>query len=107
MKVEQLVKRLFDFDMSADVLVSTGETFDDVSDFYLSWGGPNSKDGESSKDAKFIYINLKQKADLSEKSQPSNDAEVRSAYLKGKSHGKQEVFDHPDRYGLCSKTSFK
>lgn len=58
MKVRELIKNLTEFDMDADVLVSTGNTFDDVSDFSLSWGGPNSGDGETKDMAKFVYINL-------------------------------------------------
>ena len=58
MKVRELIKNLTEFDMDADVLVSTGNTFDDVSDFSLSWGGPDSDDGETKDMAKFVYINL-------------------------------------------------
>ena len=58
MKVRELIKNLTEFDMDADVLVSTGNTFDDVSDFSLSWGGPDSGDGETKDMAKFVYINL-------------------------------------------------
>lgn len=58
MKVRDLIKNLTEFDMDADVLVSTGNTFDDVSDFSLSWGGPDSGDGETKDIAKFVYINL-------------------------------------------------
>ena len=60
MKVRKLIKKLLDSDMDAEVLVSTGDTFDDVSDFTLSWGGPNSADGATISDAKFVYINLKE-----------------------------------------------
>lgn len=58
MKVRKLIKELLNSDMDAEVLVSTGNTFDDVSDFILSWGGPNSTDGETISNAKFVYINL-------------------------------------------------
>ena len=58
MKVRELIKNLAEFDMDADVLVSTGNTFDDVSDFSLSWGGPDSGDGEPKDKAKFVYINF-------------------------------------------------
>ena len=58
MKVRELIKNLTEFDMDADVLVSTGNTFDDVSDFSLSWGGPDSGDGETKDMAKYVYINL-------------------------------------------------
>lgn len=58
MKVRNLIKELLEFDMDADILVSTGNTFDDVSDFSLSWGGPDSGDGEPKDMAKFVYINL-------------------------------------------------
>lgn len=58
MKVKSLITQLLKFDMDAEVMVSIGNTFDDVSDFNLSWGGPNSKDGDTSKDAEFIYINF-------------------------------------------------
>ena len=60
MKVRNLIKKLLDSNMDAEVLVSTGDTFDDVSDFTLSWGGPNSADGSTISDAKFVYINLKE-----------------------------------------------
>ena len=60
MKVRKLIKKLLDSDMDAEVLVSTGDTFDDVSDFALSWGGPNSGDAATISDAKFVYINLKE-----------------------------------------------
>ena len=58
MKVKSLITQLLKFDMDAEVMVSIGNTFDDVSDFSLSWGGHNSKDGDTSKDAEFIYINF-------------------------------------------------
>lgn len=58
MKVKSLITQLLKFDMDAEVMVSIGNTFDDVSDFSLSWGGSNSKDGDTSKDAEFIYINF-------------------------------------------------
>lgn len=61
MKVRDLIKKLTGFDDDAEVLVSTGDTFDDVSDFNLSWGGPDSGDGEPKNMAKFVYINLNEK----------------------------------------------
>lgn len=58
MKVRELIKNLVEFHMDTDVLVSTGNTFDDVSDFSLSWGGPESGDNEPKDMAKFVYINF-------------------------------------------------
>lgn len=59
MKNRELIQRLLDFNMDADVLVSIGDTFDDVSDFTLSYGGPDSGDGETKADTKNVYINFK------------------------------------------------
>lgn len=59
MKNRELIQRLLDFNMDADVLVSIGDTFDDVSDFTLSYGGPDSGDGETKTDTKNVYINFK------------------------------------------------
>lgn len=44
--------------MDADIHVSTGDTFDDISDFELTYGGPNSCDGETKEQTKHVYINL-------------------------------------------------
>ena len=60
MKVRKLIKKLLDSNMDAEVLVSTRDTFDDVSDFTLSWGGPNSVDDATISDTKFVYIDLKE-----------------------------------------------
>ena len=57
MKNRDLIKKLLDFNMDAEVLVSIGDTFDDVIDIDMSWGGPNSKDGETKEDVEFIYFN--------------------------------------------------
>ena len=57
MKVRDFVKFLMDFNMDADIVVSTGNTFDDIEDLDLSWGGPRSSDGNTKFDAEFIYIN--------------------------------------------------
>lgn len=59
-KVKNLIKELQEFNPDADIMVSTGDTFEDVSDFSLSWGGPNSGDGETKKDTKHVYINFKE-----------------------------------------------
>ena len=45
------------FNMDAEVVVSTGDTFDDYAEMDISWGGPNSSDGNSKIDAEYIYIN--------------------------------------------------
>ena len=58
MKVKELIKKLLDSNMNAEVLVSFGDTFDDVSDFTLSWGGPNSADGNKIEDEEFVYIDF-------------------------------------------------
>ena len=58
MKVRDAIKNLCQFNMDADILVSTGDTFDDVSDFSLSYGGPDSGDGETKLQTKHVYINL-------------------------------------------------
>lgn len=58
MKNRDLIKKLLDINIDADVVVSIGDTFDDVADFNLSWGGPNSGYGADKKDAKYIYINF-------------------------------------------------
>ena len=57
MKVRDLVKFLMDFDMDAKVVVSVGDTFDDIEDLDLSWGGPNCGEGTTKKDVEYIYIN--------------------------------------------------
>ena len=45
--------------MDAEVMVSTGDTYDDVSDFCLSWGGPHSTDSEKDHwDEEFVYIDF-------------------------------------------------
>ena len=57
MKVRELVKYLMDFNMDAEVCISTGDTFDDWKDLTFSWGGPNFRDGSRKQDAEFIYVN--------------------------------------------------
>ena len=57
MKVRDYIKFLMDFNMDAEVVLSTGDTFDDYTEMDISWGGPNSSDGNSKIDAKYIYIN--------------------------------------------------
>ena len=57
MKVRDLVKFLMDFDMDAEVCISTGDTFHDWKDLSLSWGGPYLGEGFDKKDAKYIYVN--------------------------------------------------
>jgi len=56
MKVRDFVKFLIDFNMDAEIVVSTGNTFDDYEEMDISWGGPNYGDGAGKKDAEFIYI---------------------------------------------------
>ena len=57
MKVRDYIKFLMDFNMDAEVVLSTRDTFDDYTEMDISWGGPNSSDGNSNIDAKYIYIN--------------------------------------------------
>lgn len=57
MKVRDLVKFLMDFDMNADILLSTGDTFDDVEDLDIGWGGNHCGKGADKLDATTIYIN--------------------------------------------------
>ena len=57
MKVRNFIKFLMDFDMDAEIVVSTGNTYDDIEDLNLSWGGPNSSDGSTKVNAEYIYIN--------------------------------------------------
>lgn len=59
MKVRELIKKLADRNMDAEVVVSTGDTYNDVSDFCLSWGGPHSTDSEKDhRDEEFVYIDF-------------------------------------------------
>ena len=57
MKVRELLGQLVKYNMDADIVVSTGDTFDDISDFDLSYGGPDSGDGETKAQTKHVYIN--------------------------------------------------
>lgn len=57
MKVRELLGQLVKYNMDADIVVSTGDTFDDVADFDLSYGGPDSGDGETMAQTKHVYIN--------------------------------------------------
>jgi len=58
MEVRELIRELLEYNMEADIHVSTGDTFDDISDFELTYGGPSSGDGETKKQTKHVYINL-------------------------------------------------
>lgn len=59
MKVRELIKKLADRNMDAEVMVSTGDTYNDVSDFCLNWGGPHSTDSEKDhRDEEFVYIDF-------------------------------------------------
>lgn len=58
MKVRDAIKELLEYNLDAELEVSTGDTFDDVSDFSFSYGGPDSGDGELKKDTKHVYINV-------------------------------------------------
>lgn len=58
MKVRALIQQLLEYNMDADIYVSTGDTFDDISDFELTYGGPTSGDGETKEQTKHVYINL-------------------------------------------------
>ena len=57
MKVRNYIKFLMDFNMDADIVVSTGNTFNDYEEMNISWGGPNYGEGSDKSDAEFIYIN--------------------------------------------------
>lgn len=57
MKVRNFIKFLMDFDMNAEIVVSTGDTFDDYEEMDISWGGPNYGEGATKEDAEFIHIN--------------------------------------------------
>lgn len=78
MKVKNLITKLLDFNMDAEVVVSIGDTFDDISDFNLSWGGPNYSEGASSKNAEFIYIDV---IDNSERISGDNCCNTQSEHL--------------------------
>jgi hypothetical protein len=57
MKVRNFIKFLMDFDMDAEIVVGTDNTFYDYEEMDISWGGSNYYDGADKKDAEFIYIN--------------------------------------------------
>ena len=57
MKVRDLIIQLLDTNMNAEVKLSTGNTFNDVADIELTFGGPNCGDGCSLRDVPFVYIN--------------------------------------------------
>ena len=57
MKVKDFIKFLMDFNMNAEIVVSTGNTFDDHEEMNISWGGTYSSDENTKFDAEFIYIN--------------------------------------------------
>lgn len=57
MKNRNLIIKLLGLNMDAEVVIPTGNTFDDTTDFNVSWGGPNSSDGELGKDVEYIYLN--------------------------------------------------
>lgn len=59
MKNVDLIKRLLDYNLNAEVLLAFGDTFDDVSDISISYGGPASSDGETKATTKVIYLNIK------------------------------------------------
>ena len=57
MKNKDLIEKLKKLNPEADVVLSTGDTYDDIENFNLSWGGPNYGDGADGMDAEFVYIN--------------------------------------------------
>ena len=57
MKVRDLIKNLVDLNMNAEVIVSTGDTFDDVSDFDITFGGPSFVDDGRKENAPYVYLN--------------------------------------------------
>ena len=60
MTVRNAINYLMDFNMDAEIVVSTGPTFDDYEEPNISWGGPDTgenEDGDGKSTAKFIYIN--------------------------------------------------
>lgn len=56
MKNKDLIEKLQQLNPEADVVISTGNTFDDIEDFSLSWGGPNLGEGADGMDAEFVYV---------------------------------------------------
>ena len=58
MKVKDTIKFLLDFDMDAEILMNTGDTFNESEEISFSWGGPHSGDSDEKKDAEFIYIGI-------------------------------------------------
>jgi len=68
MKVRDFIKFLMDFDMNTEIVVSTGNTFDDYEEMNISWGGPHSSDGHTKFDAEYIFIDnlMDNKLDKSE-----------------------------------------
>lgn len=57
MKVRDFIKFLMDFDMDAEIVVTTGPTYDDHEEMDITWGGPNYGDAAGRKSADYIYIN--------------------------------------------------
>ena len=55
MKVRNFIKFLMDFDMDAEIVVSTGNTFHDYEEMDISWGGPNYGDGAGKKRCR-VYL---------------------------------------------------
>ena len=64
MKVRDFIKFLLDFDMDTQILVSTGDTYDDLKDFTLTWGGIEMGDGDPKINAEFVNIELNDNAEV-------------------------------------------
>ena len=84
MKVRDLIRELIEFNMNAEVVVSTGDTFDDVSDFTLSYGGPDSGDMEQVTDAKYVYINFREIERMKEQMDKKEEIKIIEKYASKK-----------------------
>ena len=73
MKVRDLIRELIEFNMNAEVVVSTGDTFDDVSDFTLSYG-----------DAKYVYINFREIERMKEQMDKKEEIKIIEKYASKK-----------------------
>ena len=57
MKIRDFIKFLMDFNMDAEIVVTTGNNYDNYEEMDITWGGPSYRDGSNKKDAEYIYIN--------------------------------------------------
>ena len=56
MKNKDLIETLQKLNPEADVVLSTGDTYDDVEDITISWGGRNFGDGATGMNAETVFI---------------------------------------------------